>query len=259
LELLEGSIETIDSGKEMVMRKEMLLVVTLVVLGFAGTVLAMGPLGPPTAGLKQGQFGVAAEYAHSDSDVEIEGETLDGLKSNVFLGQIGYGISDVWELYGLVGTADHESDDLEPLDFGYDFAYGFGTKFTFVKEETLSWGVAFEMGWRQGDDSAIVDDIDVDVDLDYFDMVVAVGPTWKAADNVRIYGGPFFYMLDGDLDGTLSADGEEISGSFDIEEESSFGGYIGTEIDLNQNTSWYGEFQFTGDMWVFGTGIGWKF
>lgn len=250
------------------MKKQVLLVV-LFVLGLAGTALALGPLGPPTAGLKKGQFSVAGEYAYSDSDVEVSGYgisgTLEGLTSNAFLGQLGYGITDEWELYGLVGAADHEVDDLDVLDFSYDFAYGFGTKFTFVKGEKVSWGALFEMGWRKGDDSDSIDltdltdgeygEEDTDVDFDYYEIFVAVGPTWKVSECLSIYGGPFYYMLDGDLDIDLIGD----SFSFDLEEESEFGGYVGVQWDLAPNTSWYGEFQFTGDMNVYATGISWKF
>lgn len=221
----------------------------MMVLGLSGTAMALGVLGPPTAGLKTGQWGVAAEYAFSDSDVDVEGVTLDGLESNVFLGQIGYGISDDWEIYGLIGAADHECGDLDPLDFGYDFAYGFGTKVTLAKDETLAWGALFEMGWRQGDDSLY----GVSVDVDYYEIFVAVGPTWKAAEGVRIYGGPFFYMLDGEIDTSISGL------SADLEEESNFGGYVGAEFDLCPNNALYVEYQFTGDMQTIGAGINWKF
>jgi hypothetical protein len=235
------------------MKKQKFLVVILLVFGLSGTVQALGPLGPPTAGLKTGQWGVAAEYAFSDSDVEVSAfglsDTLEGVKSNVFLGQIGYGLSDDWELYGLVGAADHECDDLDPIEFDYDIAYGFGTKFTFAKDETLAWGVLFEMGWRQGDDSLY----GVDVDIDYYEIFVAVGPTWKAAEGVRIYGGPFFYMLDGEIDTSISGL------SADLEEESNFGGYVGAEFDLCPNNALYVEYQFTGDMQTIGAGINWKF
>ena len=235
------------------MKKQKFLVMILLVLGLSGTAMAFGPLGPPTAGLKTGQFGIAAEYSYSDSDVEVSAlgssGTLEGLESNMFLGQIGYGLSDDWEFYGLVGMADHECDDLDPLDFGFDFAYGFGTKVTLAKDETLAWGALFEMGWRQGDDSLY----GIGVDIDYYEMFIAVGPTWNAAEGVRIYGGPFFYMLDGEIDTSISGI------SADLEEESNFGGYIGAEFDLCPNNSLYFEYQLTGDMQTFGAGIGWKF
>jgi hypothetical protein len=233
------------------MKKQKFLVVIVLVLSLSVTAMAFGPLGPPTAGLKTGQFGIAGEYSYTDSDVKISGygssDTLEGLTSNMFLAQIGYGICDDWEVYGLVGAADHESDDLDPFDFDYDVAYGFGTKLTFVKQENLSWGAMFEMGWRQGSDSIS----GVDADLDYYEMFIALGPTWNVSEGMRIYGGPFFYMLDGSLD--------IASLSFDLEEESNFGGYVGAEFDLCPNSAVYVEYQFTGDMQTIGTGISWKF
>lgn len=47
--------------------------------------------------------------------------------------------------------------------------------------------------------------------------------------------------------------------TLDLGEKSLFGGYVGVELDLCSNSSWYGEFQFTSDMMVFGTSISWKF
>jgi len=233
----------------------MFAVVVLLMLSMAGTVSAFGVLGPPTAGLNKGQVGIGIEYACSDSDVEISGfggsGTLEGLESNMLLGQIGYGISDVWEIYGLLGTADNESDDLDPIDFSYDFAYGFGTKFTFAKDEKLSWGIMFEMGWKSGDDSVS----GIEFEIAYSEMHVAVGPTWNAAEGVHIYGGPFFYMLDGDYEIHFGGD----TYSFDLEEESSFGGYFGAQFDVSTTAALCAEFQLTGDMSVFGVGFNWRF
>jgi hypothetical protein len=231
------------------MNKQMWTVMSLLILGLAGTSPALSPLGPPTAGLKQSQFGVAFEYAYGDSDLEVEGESLDDVESNAFLAQLGYGLTDDWEIYFSLGVADAEFEESGiRFDGGYEFAYGFGTKFTFIKEEPLSWGVLYEMGWRSSEDEVF----GIDVDFDYYDITIAVGPTWQMAEGVRIYGGPFLYFLDGDIDV-----GGIVSG--DVEEDSSVGGYIGAELYLNPSTCWYGEFQFTGDITVFGTGISWKF
>lgn len=258
-------------------KKLLLVIITLTVLALTGSALALGPMGPPTAGLKMGQFGIAAEYGYGNTDMKISGsgvdDTLDNVKSNAFVAQPGFGVTDDWEVYALLGVADTRFGD---FDDGYKSACGFGTKITFLKETDRSWGAMFEMAWRSADDSG--------ADIDYYEMTVAVGPTLKITDSFRIYGGPFFYFINGDIDIDNGDEplpeqenGSEFNydirnnairalslndvdaGSYDLEAKSNFGGYIGAELDLNKNTSWYNEFQFSGTAWAFGTGVGWKF
>jgi len=78
-------------------------------------------------------------------------------------------------------------------------------------------------------------------------MQIAVGPTWKLNDTLSIYGGPFVHLIDGDVENA------------DLEEDSAFGGYVGAEAALADNTSLFGEIQLTGSGWAIGAGIGWKF
>ena len=147
--------------------------------------------------------------------------------------------------------------DFEDFDGDYGFAYGFGTKATFAKNDNVSWGALFQMGWTKSEDTYTDTDFGfgtVDLEADFYEMQIAVGPTYEM-QGWRIYGGPFLYFLDGDLD--FKAVG--VSGSFDLEEESQFGGYVGAEFDLAENCLLYVEGQFTSDAYTVGTGIGWKF
>jgi opacity protein-like surface antigen len=221
----------------MVMEKKMLLVaVVLMVVALAGSsALALPPMGPPTAGLKTGQFRVGVEYSYSDVDMKLEGHKIDGVTSNMILSNLGYGIMDEWEAFVRLGVANV---DVEDFSGDYGFAWGLGTKVTFLKQENLNWGALFQMTWTNSDD---------DVKFDFYDMQIALGPTWKLNDTLSIYGGPFAHFINGDVDGA------------DLEEDSSFGGYVGVEAALADNTSLFGEFQFTGGAVAFATGVGWKF
>jgi opacity protein-like surface antigen len=223
----------------MVMEKKMLLVaVVLMVVALAGSaVLALAPMGPPTAGLKTGQFRVGVEYAHSDVDMELDGEKLDGVTSNMIFANLGYGIMDDWEAFVRLGVANA---DVEDFSGDYGFALGLGTKVTFLKQENLNWGALFQINWLNSED---------DVELDAYDMQIAVGPTWKLSDTLSIYGGPFVHLIDGEIS----------DDNGDLEEDSAFGGYVGAEAALADNTSLFGEVQFTGAGWAIGTGISWKF
>lgn len=272
------------------------MVVVLLLTAVAGsTALAIAPLGPPTAGLEQGQKRIAFEYGYREADLETStikvtawgnieigpidnpdldlntlifpSVTLKDVESNAFLANIGYGATDDWEIYALLGIAYVQIDKVGNekalgVDGDYDFGYGFGTKYTFRKEESLSWGAMFQMDWTNSEDSRnTIGNDDTDVEIDYYEIVIAVGPTYEINEQLRFYGGPFFFMLDGEYDMKLtSIDGEDgFKMSFDLEEESEFGGYVGAEIDLTENAPLFVEFQFTADSWGFGAGIGWKF
>lgn len=246
------------------MNRRFLAVTSLCILSGCVTVaFAAGPLGPPTASLKQGQSGIAVEYARSGADWEVTGRTIDGtmssVKSNMFIAQPAYGLTDDWEIYALLGVSDTEWKD---FDGGYEFAYGFGTKITFEKTENTAWGLLFELQWNKSGDSGTMNLTDVNaasanysVNVTYYDITVALGPTWKITEDLRLYGGPFFYVLEGDID----VEGASVDASSDLSEQTLFGGYIGAEFDLCPRSSWYGEFRFTGDTWTFGTGVEWRF
>jgi hypothetical protein len=222
-------------------KKLLLVVVILTALALTSSALALAPMGPPTAGLKTGQFRIGAEYSYSDVDMKLEGEKIDNVTSNMIFGNLGYGIMDEWEGFARLGVANIEVEDFSG---DYGFAWGLGTKVTFLKQENLNWGALFQMTWTNSEDEG--------VEFDFYDMQIAVGPTWKCSDTLSIYGGPFVYLADGDVDvGGL--------GTGDLEEDSAFGGYVGAEAALADNTSLFGEVQFTGAGWAIGTGINWKF
>ncbi|MGA2323716.1 MAG: outer membrane beta-barrel protein [Sedimentisphaerales bacterium] len=225
-------------------KKLSLVVVILTALALTGSALALAPMGPPTAGLKTGQFRAGVEYSYSDVDVKLEGEKLNNVTSNMIFGNLGYGIMDEWEAFVRLGVANADYKD-EDISGNYGFAWGFGTKVTFLKQENLNWGALFQMNWTDSKDKS------EDVKFDFYDMQIAVGPTWKLNDTLSIYGGPFAHVISGKVDTS--------DGNGDLKEYSAFGGYIGAEAALAANTSLFGEVQFTGAGWAIGTGINWKF
>jgi hypothetical protein len=81
---------------------------------------------------------------------------------------------------------------------------------------------------------------------------------------LRVYGGPFLHIVEGDidlntagLDSVLSPWVVESSG--DLTEASQFGGYIGAQWDVDENTMANIEIQFTADAWAVGIGGVWRF
>jgi hypothetical protein len=240
-------------------RKIVLTGVLCVMVGMlCSAAFAAAPIGKPTAGLKTGQFRAGFDYAWGEANLELSyggsSITLKDVETNSYLANLGYGISDDWEVYIRLGVANA---DFEDFDGDYGFAYGFGTKVTFAKDDKLSWGALFQMGWTKSEDTYTDTDFGLgmfDMEADFYEMQIAVGPTYEM-EGWRIYGGALLYFLDGDLD----VKGAGVSGSIDIEEESQFGGYVGAEFDLAENCLLYVEGQFTGDAEAIGAGVAWKF
>ena len=240
-------------------RKTAMAGILLSMLICASVALAEAPFGPPIAHLKEGQFGLAAEYSLGAAEFRINrmrfDTELNNAKSNAIIAQPAYGISDDWEVYANLGAADLK---LDKFDDGFGLAYGFGTKVTIEKTDKFAWGFLFEIGWRDNKDDGPMDINGVtytSTEFDYHDITLAVGPSLEIADGLHLYGGPFLYILGGDLQAANS--GEDAT--FNLKQRSMIGGYAGLGFDLSQTTSWYGEMHVLGDGWLFGTGIDWKF
>ncbi len=228
----------------------------------------------------------------SGEEVEDEWSDKDKFKEDVeidmYLANLSYGVSDNLEVALLLGMADFEIGDDGGFDGSSEFAYGFGVKATFYEEANLKLGALLQMTFSSADDSA--DDEEVFVpddegpivvptketfDIDYYQLKIAVGPSYELSEGISVYGGPFYHMVSGDYDlketGDVSRDiegeGQTLTetlyysskDSGDIEEESSFGGYIGAQIDITENLPIVVEYQFTGDADIFGLNLLYRF
>ncbi|MGB2864871.1 MAG: hypothetical protein WBC05_16205 [Sedimentisphaerales bacterium] len=275
-----------------------LLAFVLMVVGVSSSaVYALSPMGPPKALLGQDRWEIGIEYSHQAMDLDAVGKVkeiypefddftivrkdkhnIDDLKSNIIMGRAGYGINDSWDAFVRLGVADAKGDiehifpDNATPDMykGYDgsfgFGWGFGTRATFWQDDKLSWGGLFQITWLEPDGSSISLSGDTeftgDAEIDIREVQIAIGPTWRVEDNIRIYGGPFLHFVNGDFDISGRTDlGTEIlmETTGDIEEESQFGGYVGAHLDVDQNTSCFIEFQLTGDAWGIGIGAARRF
>ena len=229
------------------------------ILIFASTVQALAPFGPPVSDLKQGQFSLSAGYDYSESEFKGSNRDkdviVDGVRSNSLTVRPGYGIADDWKIYGLVGASDYHENSFND---GFQTAYGFGTKVTVDKFEKVSWGFLFQVGYKNNSDGSTKDvngTTSFEGKIDYYDVTLAIGPSYNFSEKLRLYGGPFLYILKGHLHYD-SADTHE---TFILEQKATVGGYFGLEYDLCSNSSWFGEYHVLGDGWTFATGINWKF
>ena len=200
--------------------------------------------------------------------------------------QIGLGLSPEWDIYGCIGTSNGKGDatvdstatqathafehgETFGINADHGFAWGVGTRFTLRDYETVKWGGMVQMTWQgpKGNSRWSTKDtagggytIDGTWEMDYWELIVALGPTF-VYDNVQFYGGPFLHVVRGDLDlnGTYTdistgTDTGVASTSQDLEEEAMVGAYAGMQMDLYENMVFYVDGQLTGKAW--GVGLG---
>lgn len=225
------------------------------------------------------EFDAAGLLVDSETGEKFKLDMKD-VKTQRYYGTIGYGVEDWWEVFVQLGFADVKGktrdappdpgDDWEGLNLDNDFAWGLGTRITFHEQNNIRWGTSIQMNWLdtsfdekdsyEENGETVAETFQIDYKT--YDLLIAVGPTvdmggWK------LYGGPFYYYLSGDLDakGTETwSDGSDMwKASGDLEANSNFGGFVGAQFELTGNCDMTTELSFTGDSWAIGTGIVWKF
>jgi hypothetical protein len=214
--------------------------VCLIVLCATGSALALGPLGPTTTTMRQGQWEIGAAYVYSEQDLEFEtGDEIDNMELQSVLGRVAVGLfTDRLELFGLIGAS--ESDD---LDTDTEVAFGGGLRLTTNSGKELTWGVVAQV---------IHYDFDISGgDLRLNEVQVALGPTWRR-DGIMIYGGPMVQVLFGTYDRDLGSD-------IDVDEDALWGGYLGGGVELLEHLTLNVEGQLTTDSHAIAAGVNWRF
>ena len=251
------------------------VVVILIVAVMSVSAFGAGFIGTPTAELQQGQWNVGFNYTYISTDLAKTKMTglYDGVPesfkleindNNVqrYYAAVGYGITDAWEAYFQLGIADVKfqvkSDDCAGYNFDNDFAWGWGTRYTFHEQDNIRWGASLQMNWLDTgwDDKGT--DYKTQIDYETYDLLIAVGPTVDMG-GWNLYGGPFYYYLSGDLDlsGMETDEGVPVNFKYsgDLEEDSNIGGFVGAQLTLMENYDVTTELSFTGDGWALGAGI----
>ncbi len=214
---------------------------------------------------------------------ELESLILKDFKVDKGYLNLGYGISDMIEAFLRVGGATSRFGDSvweggEKFDGDWDFSIGCGAKATFYEDDKLKIGGLIQVGWSQFDGRLKPDDwptffypaVD-SVEIEITEIQIAVGPAYEIEEDVLIYGGPFYHYVDGDLDDIYSApevieEGGNTSELFitshynwTMEEDASYGGYIGTRLELAEDCSLNLEYQLTSAAYCIGANIKWIF
>jgi opacity protein-like surface antigen len=163
---------------------KMIILLGLLVAIMNVNAFGVGFIGTPTAELEQGQWNVGFNYMYSNMDLDKTKLTgswqdfalngtptnngtmsseaeINDVKIQRYYGTIGYGITDSWEAYIQLGLADVKAEaelpsgDFDELDgganFDNDFAYGWGTRYTFHEQRPLGRFSADELaGYKRG-------------------------------------------------------------------------------------------------------------
>ena len=280
------------------MKAKMHKAILLLILGLSSSAMALSPIGPAQAVIGEKQWAVGLNVGYQSMDLVADGTfyeypssgptprdmpdqiALEDIESISSFVQIGFGISQNWDIYGLIGASDADGDatvkpsssdpkipvngftDGQKFDVNgdHEVALGFGTRFTLKDCETVKWGGMAQMTWQSPKGgSAWTSKADPAYrttgtwELDYWELIVAVGPTF-VYDNVQFYGGPFLHMVRGDMDFSGTTTDGTAKTSQDLEEEAMIGGFAGMQMDLSENTVFYVDGQFTGQAWGIGMG-----
>lgn len=267
--------------------------ITLVlVLALSSSAMALSPIGPAQAVIGEKEWGFGANVSYQSMDLVADGSyyeyppsgptrvtqgkiALEDIESISSFIQIGYGLSPNWDIYGLIGASEADGDATAKtaspvpaqgftngqkfnVNGDHEVALGVGTRFTVKDYETVKWGGVVQMTWQKPEGGSSWNDGNYRTtgtwEMDYMEFIVAFGPTF-VYDNVEFYGGPFLHLVRGDMDfeGTTT-DGSRATTSQDLEEENMIGGYLGMQMDLYENMTFYVDGQYTGKAW--GVGVG---
>jgi hypothetical protein len=255
------------------MRQKKVWLGILVIGMFGSAAMAVAPMGPPVATLGEGQAAFGLGYAYSNADVEVSGPLtgltgdaeLDNFTNNMYYGCIAYGISDEWNVCVAAGAADAAFDaDGSGKDFDGDTDFGFAVQATrtlYDNGSDTKWGTLFQYsrgessdtiqsaGQSFGHDAIPLGSGNYDLDLDWYEVQLALGPAVQVNPDLCIYGGPFLHFLEGDLSVKNATQDE-----YELQQLWELGGYIGAVINIGANASVGLEFLYTGDGW--GAGVG---
>jgi hypothetical protein len=261
-------------------RKIWLSALALMLVSLGGpTSFALDPMGPPAAGLEQGQAKAGVDYSYSEMDVELSDGTwveyLDGaffdsgdavsftlknVEMNRGYANLGYGVADNFEAFVRVGGTnakfgDSIWEDDEAFDSDTDFAIGGGIKATFLEAGGLKLGGLLQANWSEFDGKLTAEHWAASdfVEIDIAEVQIAAGASYTWAERVSIYGGPFLHFISGDLQDTFSEVDAGSGGlltseySWDIEEKWVLGAYIGVQLELSENGAFNIEAQHTAE------------
>ena len=254
----------------------------------------MDPLGSVSDRLRKGQFGIGVDYSISDMDFMAKGRSnlaiynvtigslvgiqsekkrlsLDGVEVHKAYANLGYGITDNLEAFLRLGAADTDWRD----EGDTYFSFGLRTGVTFYKKDAFQLSALAQYSWAESEfDSLPLTTVVggtpypllMSGRLSMHEIQIAMGPTYELTDGISLYGGGFFHFMDGTLDlkGSATTMGipqfrYDLDSSYDINQASELGVYIGARIKTTNDISYSIEYQHTNLADVIAMRLLWRF
>ena len=261
------------------MEKKILLLAVVICMTClcSPAVLALDFLGPPASTLLKGQTSVGVAYlsGQMDADVKIKtgGEStiykgeFDGIKQQRAFVDVSHGLDDNIDIFGRIGGSRleiHEYDLFSGYDHIFDgdmgLALGCGVRGTIYEQNGTKFGAVGVFDWSETEDqrqAVLGSTTYTSAEIEYYEFIVAGGVVHPIAPNVNVYGGPFFYWFDGELEGTGTSSRVKVTD--DIEEDGNIGAYLGGLFQITDNWSLAAEFQWADGASGFGVNAIWAF
>lgn len=238
---------------------------------------ALDPLGPPRAGVRQGEFSVGADLSYSQTDLKLVNgrwfsppsdpptgdpgnRTIKDFETIKLHATVGYGFAENWEAFlGIGATKAEFGDDLWSQNEDFDSGIGLGvrggarTTIFEIPEWNVQVGGLIQINWANYDGKIGASDWPAleFLELELTEMQIAVGATYLWEDGFIVYAGPFVHYVEGDLE-ELSPN---VDITWDIDAGPVWGGFLGAQWELAENCTFNVEYQQSSDASVFAAGV----
>jgi opacity protein-like surface antigen len=229
----------------------------LTCLSLASASYALDPIGPPKALLGQGGWSLGVEYAYSEADVDASNVDAsfpgvhvptEPLTANRAYAKLRYGLRDQVDLFARAGAVTFDTTGgWSGMSGKAGFAWGLGAAATLYHTDRLDWGVLAQ--FSGGKSSAEGSLADTDAQVEMYSVQIAAGPTYQLKDDLAVYGGIFYYMLDGEA-GTWF-------GTWDLSEDSPVGLFAGLDWAVKEDAFLNVEVQYGETAFAVATGLRW--
>ncbi len=259
------------------------------VLG-GSTAFAMDPLGAPIATLEPGQVQLGFDYSRSTMDFLLKkGEfisyensftfetgkafsvTINDFERNSSYVNFGYGVDYNWDVFIRLSSTQAEFGDSllnQAEEFESDSvpAFGGGIKATFYDGDYLKVGGLIQANWAHynGQLNSPLWELPQFIEANITEIQMTIGASYMWIDGIWLYGGPLVHFISGEFEDTLIKEGEtsyffRSETSWDIEGDTTYGGYIGTQVDIGEDCSLSIEYQLTEAADALGASIVFRF
>lgn len=208
----------------------------IIVLSAAAAFASSQPVGG-VATAQPGKIELSAGWFYSKD--KWDSNTLEGdakFKTNLYYGQIGYGVAPGWDVYLRAGAGEGKADDFSDVKSGTKFfaGAGFHGRFYEYKPWNLAFGPIGNFAYYEDWSKRFNDDVDGSVKIkmkNHFSADIGIGLQWVPVKGVTFFAGPFYHWDTAKLEYSAAS----FSDSDNIHTKKSFGPRFGVNIMLGKS------------------------